>query len=217
MKKISPLFIFFVITAYTTSQAQIKKGSLFLGGDLSLSTINTKNADAENISKQNGFNISPVAGIAVKDNLIAGVSLNAGFSENKNPYQAPQKGNLFGAGVFARHYKNIGKSGFYVFVQNGLGATYENQRYQKTTNVNSDSKNVKTFSASLSVYPGLSYAVSRKLHLETGFNNLLSLNYSNSKNAYWNAPATKTNRFYLGTSLNNLSSLYVGFRVLIGK
>ena len=114
-----------------------------------------------------------------------------GFQKIRIPTRPPQKGNLFGAGVFARHYKNIGKSGVYVFVQNSLGATHENQRYEKTVNVNSDPKNVKTFSAYLNIYPGLSYAVSQKLHLETGFNNLLSLNYSNSKNAYWSAPTTK--------------------------
>jgi hypothetical protein len=217
MRKISPVFILLFIAAYTTSQAQIKKGSLFLGGDLSLSTVNAKNANDENTTRQNSFNISPVAGIAVKDNFIAGVSLNAGFSENKNPYQATQKGNSFGAGVFARHYKNIGKSGFYVFVQNSLGAGYGEQRYEKTPDINNDPEKVKTFSAYLNLYPGLSYAVSRKLHLEAGFNNLLYLNYSHDKNEYWNTATTKANRFYLGTSLNNLSSLYVGFRVLIGK
>lgn len=218
MKKISPFLIFFLIAAYATSQAQITKGSLFLGGDLSLSTVNAKNANDENTIKQNSFNISPVAGIAVKDNFIAGVSLNAGFSENKNPYQATQKGNSFGAGVFARHYKNIRKSGFYVFVQNSLGAGYGEQRYEKTDY--NDLKKVKTFTVNLNIYPGISYAVSRKLHLETGFNNLLYINYSNEKNESWNiaaTTATKTNRLYLGTSLNNLSSLYVGFRVLIGK
>lgn len=69
------------------------------------------------------------------------------------------------------------------------------------------------------MYPGLSYSISRKLHLETGFNNLLNINYSNEKNQYRNpaTSTTRTNRFSIGTSLNNLSSLYVGFRVLIGK
>ena len=215
MRKIYTCLPLLLIIVCTASQAQIKKGSLFLGGDLSLSTVNTKNANDE--IKQNSFNISPVAGIAVKENFIAGASLKAGFSGYKSPYQATQKGNSFGAGVFARHYKNIGKSGFYVFVQNSLGAEYGEQRYEKTGS--NDLRKVKTFAANLNIYPGVSYAVSRKLHLETGFNNLFYVNYSNEKNEFWNVAAnsTRTNRFYAGTSLNNLSSFYVGFRVLIGK
>lgn len=217
MRKIYTFLPLLLIIVCTATQAQIKKGSLFLGGDLSVGTTNTKNSNDENISKQNNFGISPVAGIAVKDNFIAGVSLNAGFSENKYPNQPTQKGNSFGAGVFARHYKNIGKSGFYVFVQNSLGAGYGEQRYGSTTY--NDTRKIKTFTVNLSMYPGLSYSVSRKLHLETGFNNLLNINYSNEKNQYWNpaTSTTRTNRFSIGTSLNNLSSLYVGFRVLIGK
>ncbi|HKO79710.1 MAG TPA: hypothetical protein VJU78_04905 [Chitinophagaceae bacterium] len=77
----------------------------------------------------------------------------------------------------------------------------------------------KQFTISVNAYPGISYAVSKKLHLETGFNNLLMVNYFHGKRETGNPVITyKAKGFNVSSSLNNAtSSLYLGFRLLIGK
>ena len=217
MRKII-LAIFTVSMFVCSANAQIKKGSIFLGGDISGSTQKTKSNDVTTY-KQNGINISPVFGKAIKENLVLGV--NAGFGIYKNEYPAGGNTNFktssYNAGAFLRKYKNIGTSGFYLFVQGGLGGSYMTQKQEGPFTPVFDE--LKRISVGINAYPGLSYAVSRKLHLETGFNNLLSLYYFHDKRETGNPGSiSKTNGFSVASSLNNAtSSLYLGFRLLIGK
>ncbi|HKO79711.1 MAG TPA: hypothetical protein VJU78_04910 [Chitinophagaceae bacterium] len=118
MKKILPVIIT-VFVFVSSVNAQIKKGSVFLGGDISGSTQKTKYGDITT-NKQNGINISPVFGKAIKDNLVPGVNAGANIYNNDNP---PENGvydtKAYNVGVFLRKYKNISTSGFYIFVQGG--------------------------------------------------------------------------------------------------
>ena len=77
----------------------------------------------------------------------------------------------------------------------------------------------KTNTVSLSAYPGISYAVSKKLHIETGFNGLVNLSYYNETNNQGNSGSgiVKSNGVSLHNSLENLSSIYIGFRLLLAK
>ena len=64
--------------------------------------------------------------------------------------------------------------------------------------------------------PGISYAISKKLQLETGFNQIINVSYSHEKGDKVgpdNVPY-KSNTFNLRTSLNNtfLNNVYLGFR-----
>lgn len=215
MRKIILAIVTMTLFAYS-GNAQIKKGSVFLGGDISGSSQKTKSGDITT-NKQNGINISPVFGKAIKGNLVLGV--NAGFSIYDNEYSAnywDENTSSYNAGIFVRKYKNFASSGFYLFVQGGLGGTYYNRKFKDSSPVNSDE--TKRVTIGVNVYPGISYAVSKKLHLETGFNNLLSLNYFNEKRETGSPVTTaKTNGFNIASSLNNASYLYVGFRLLIGK
>lgn len=201
-----------------SANAQITKGSVFLGGDISGSSQKTKTTDDITAYKQNMINIFPVFGKAIKDNLVLGV--NAGFGiydDNNLENDWKHKTNSYSAGVFLRKYKNIGTSGFYLFVQGGFGAGYMNQKQEGPSPDNFHE--LKRISVGVNAYPGLSYAVSRKLHLETGFNNLLTLNYFHDK-IEAGSPLTnyKANGFSIASSLNNATSaLYLGFRLLIGK
>lgn len=65
MKKIY-LTIVTVSLLVCSSNAQIKKGSIFLGGDIGGSIQKTKSEGVTN-NKQNGINISPVFGKAIKE------------------------------------------------------------------------------------------------------------------------------------------------------
>lgn len=195
--------------------AQIKKGSVFLGGDIGGSVQKTKSGDVTT-NKQSGINISPVVGKAIKDNLVLGV--NAGFGINNNDYpmgNTEYDTKSYNAGVFLRKYKNIAASGFYIFVQGGLGASYYNQKQEGMLTTYD---NMKRTTIGINAYPGISYAVNKKLHLETGFNNLLMVNYFHEKREAGSPVQNyKTNGFSVSSSLNNASYLYLGFRLLIGK
>lgn len=199
-----------------SADAQIKKGSIFLGGDIGGSTQTTKSGDITT-NKQNGLNISPVFGKAIKENLVLGVNAGAGIYKNDDPSTPSDeyKTKSYGVGIFLRKYKNIGASGFYLFAQGGLGVGYYNEKQEGGYTTYND---LKRTSVGINAYPGISYAVSKKLHLETGFANLLSLGYFHETRKVATPIITsKTNGFNISSSLNNISSLYLGFRLLIGK
>jgi hypothetical protein len=70
----------------------------------------------------------------------------------------------------------------------------------------------------LGFYPGISYQVSKRLHLETGFNNMLDIAYQHTKETEMNSTnEAKSNTFNISTSLNNLASFTLGFRFLLTK
>jgi hypothetical protein len=218
MKKI--FLIIVTVSVIASANAQIKKGSIFLGGDISGSTQKTKRINDAASYKQSGINISPVFGKAIKDNLILGANAGLGLYKNDNWNGSGNnkvKSTAYNAGIFLRKYKNIGTGGFYLFVQGGLNGSFYKQEQEEPA---SSWTETKRFSVGINAYPGISYAVTNKLHLETGFNNLLSLSYFNEKNESGNPVTTtyKTNGFSIASSLSNAtSSLYLGFRLLIGK
>lgn len=215
------LFIFSIACLTTATQAQIGKGSILLGGDLGFSTQKTK--PIENVPdtrKLNGFYVSPAVGVAVRNNLVVGGNLSYGTqSEKRDLNDYSSKYNRYGAGAFVRKYKPVGKSGFYVFGQVGLQFSYSDQEL-KSSNSPIIQKG-KITNISINVYPGISYAVSKRFHLESGFNNLLSLGYTREK-SYLESPGAvsgyTSNGFSLSSSLSNAqSAFYVGFRVLLSK
>jgi outer membrane receptor for ferrienterochelin and colicin len=219
MRKLTLLFFFTTYILTPAIQAQIKKGSVFLGGDISGSTQTTKRNGTE-VNSQDGLIILPVFGKAIKENFILGVE--AGFSlynnnNNFNPASnSKQKNNAYQAGVFIRKYKLIGKSGFSMFLQGRLGFNYFRNEY----NSSYQSYDItKRYTIGISAYPGISYAVSKRLQLETGFNNLLNLNYFTEKKETGGTLSyiDKTNGIGFSSSLNNISSLYLGFRLLLNK
>lgn len=199
------------------SQAQIKQGSVFLGGDVFASTQKTKSSG--NITdKQTGINFSPTFGKAIKDNLIIGGNIAFGFSESRNPTGYDMDADNYGLGLFVRKYKNLGTGGFYFFLQGGINGNY--QKSKLTSNNSTYVENIKRVTVGLNAYPGVSYAINKKIHLETGFNNLLSLNFFTEDRKLGEpvSVTNKTNGFNISSSLSNANSaLYIGFRVLLGK
>lgn len=219
MRKFTFLFLIASLIFAVTTEAQIKKGSVFLGGDIGGATQTTKRNGTE-VNSQNGLTISPVFGKAIKENLILGT--DAGFSSyknNNNPNLSTftgQKNNSFGAGIFIRKYKPIGKSSFSIFLQGRFGVNYNSIEY---TGLAPNFDKTKRYNIGIYAYPGVSYTISKRLQLETGFNNLLGLNYFTEKREVSGISAytEKTNGVNISTSLNNISSLYLGFRLLISK
>jgi len=203
----------FIITA----NAQIKKGSAFLGGDISAFTQKTELENSSNI-KSNGINLSPVFGKFIKDNFVVGGNIGIGISDAESDLIIESKIRSYSAGAFVRKYRNIGGGGFYIFLQGGLSGSFTKQQTDGPFTSTDDEINRITIGAT--AYPGVSFAVSKKLHLETGFNNLISFFYFSEKRDKNNSGLTDytTTGFSISSSLNNAtSSLYLGFRLLIGK
>src|SRR5450432_479199 len=114
MRKFTFLFLVITFLFTVTTNAQIKKGSVFLGGDIGGSTQKTKD-NGTAINSQDGLSISPVFGKAIKENLILGADAIFSLYKDKDANPVPytnQRNNSYGAGIFIRKYKPIRKSSF---------------------------------------------------------------------------------------------------------
>lgn len=206
------------ITFFVTT-AQINKDGIFLGGNISFLSVKTNiYVPQNNPQLQRTISILPIIGKAVKDNLIVGINLNLGLSDSDNIGNSKKhKRNQYGGGFFLRKYKFIG-AGFSIFAQSDLFSFYEETIYFR----NIQTEKLNGPSIGLSFYPGISYSFSKKLQLETGFNDFFNLNYSQQKRLIKSIDNTILNNstmnvFSVGTSLNNLISFNLGFRLLINR
>lgn len=213
MKKFTLVSVAFICMV-TYAQAQIGKGSVLLGGNIGFSTRVTKSPGVADY-KISSVNISPSYAKAIKENYLLGFDISYGRSTQSQSLTLFES-DYYGAGIFLRKYFPIAGS-FYLFAQPRLGFGYSNSNQQVNTN---DKQESKTYGAGISIYPGISFAVNKKLHLEAGFNNLISLNYQYAKTTNFSSPAPVTstaNELNFGTSLYNPGNFSVGFRLLLSK
>lgn len=216
MKRLVPTIATFFL--FIAAHAQIPKGSVFLGGNLN-GNMQTTETGSNSTFRSKGFTISPVFGKFIKENLVLGAEAGFGLSKYETSHGYEQKTDYYSIGTFLRKYKNLGSSGFYLFIQGGVRASRQEEDEDDPFTAMEDTKRL---SCAISLYPGISYAVSRKFHLESGFTDLLSLSYFHEKKIAEIPGAmpmtSKTNGFSLASSLNNASSfIYLGFRVLLSR
>jgi hypothetical protein len=213
MKRKLLLSIIIACCVLSSSVAQITKGSVWLGGSFGI--YDSKNSNGTAYSSQSSYYFAPAYGKAIEDNLIFGGTLNLGYTLNSNNNGIgqfnEQRQNTYGAGVFLRKYVPITK-GIYLFGNASAGLDVytqksKNEVTQATTN--------RGWTARLSAAPGASFKINRKLHLETGFNNLAYITYDHNKGT--GNPTVKSHTLSAGASLNNLSDLFIGFRLLLSK
>jgi hypothetical protein len=216
--------------AVLISRAQVKQGEILLGGNVGFSTEKDSPPDPNRGYQKSLTNIfiGPSYGKAIKDNLLAGFDLNYTAGINEQDYSAagvPGQGyalhsHNYGAGVFIRKYKYLG-SGFCLFMQGRLGGAYNTQKTIYTDSQNPD-MDAKGYTVTLGFYPGISYAICKRVQLETGFQNLAYMQYSHQQDTYQpgfsNTPIRfNVNSFSLGSSFNSsLSGFIVGVRFLLG-
>jgi len=202
------LLTVFLLISLSAIQAQIKKGSILLGGTLALETEKTNNPGE---SRQTTFFISPSIGKAIRDNLIAGVDLMFSTTENtgETNFNVNYKG--YGAGFFLRKYAPLGKN-FYLFGDARLGGSYNKNKSEQLGTGGSGSYS-EGYNINLRVYPGISYSVSNKLQVELGLPSLINANY------YRDLQGQKSTRnsFTLRSALGDAAALTVGIRVLLNK
>ena len=87
---------------------------------------NVKNPDTVS-AKANNVTIQPAIGFAADTNTIVGISLLYATETNKY-YTINPKRKSFGAGVFFRKYKPLGKN-FYLFGESGLQYYHSSYNY----------------------------------------------------------------------------------------
>ena len=211
------------------AHAQIKKGEILLGGNVGFSAQSNSPGDpgASYTTTATSFYLNPSYGKAIQDNLVTGFDLTYAGSTNSSDLGSVNPGQTstgrihsYGAGFFVRRYKNLG-NGFSLFLQSRLGLSYQKQTNENTNSTDPD-VNFKEYTVNLGFYPGISYAVSRRVQLETGFQNLVYTQYSHQRETFQEQGSTPTdfkqNTFSLGTSLSNsLSGFVVGVRILLGR
>lgn len=204
--KITFLSSLLFLSIYTS--AQIKKGAIFLGGDISFGGSNsTNNLSPTQTSNSTSFGIGINAGKAVKENLIVGVKV--GFS-SINFKQDPtlttfskDELNSFGGGVWLRKYYTLSKA-FYVFADAAMNANFgkrDQQLLQPSRTVKENSTGV-----SLTLFPGVAYQMRKRFFLEASLNNLLSIGYAH--NTY---KQTDSNGVLINSNTSNSYSGAIGF------
>lgn len=200
--------------------AQIKKGALFLGGDLQIySSTATSTNPNQFTSKNSGTSFYPSIGWVVKENMVIGGSLLLSFNNNEQqPTFYQNKGNRIGAGIFIRKYMQLGKS-FYLF---GNAALNGQSVYSKYIYVQQPSYYTeKGYAINAVLIPGLAYQVTKSLFLELALNNLLSLGYerknTDDHNQNGNIYKSVSNNYSLYSSLGNGVPLQVGLRWMLAK
>lgn len=215
MKRKPLLFLFIVFASSQIVQAQISKGDYFVGGQIGFASFNNESSNENISSKQSHAIIAPALGFVTKDNLVWGVDIPVTLYKNRYGEGAANDRTQLsaGAGVFARKYFEI-MNRFYLFGQGRFGANYISEKYdfetvrQKTTG----------FSVTLSVYPGISYAIRKNIHIESGFYNLGAIGYSKTKTTSTD-PAVlntgKTSSFGFSVDGDNATSFTVGIRFFI--
>jgi hypothetical protein len=127
----------------------------------------------------------------------------------------------YGVGVFARKYKSLGKD-FYLFGQLDLGYDYSSNTQSVIINQIPDVHKVRTYSIGIGVSPGISYALTRRFHLEVMFTDVFSVNYMTSKKEsvthhYLIEPKKNSFSANSNLSLNGINSLGIGVRFLINQ
>ncbi|MCS3799761.1 outer membrane beta-barrel protein [Niastella sp. OAS944] len=214
MKQRFLLSLLFVCTLAVTSQAQINKGATWLGGQVGYSQTNSE-SETTSKTKQTGFNFSPAVGTAVKENLILGVFVNYSTNKTKisstNTSITTKKEELVGGGLFIRNYIPV-VNRLYLF---GDARVFYNS-YKYTDKSNSPETKIKGFDAGISATPGLAFAVTDKIQIETGLNNLFSTRYQ-KRTQTQGISEIENKTFNTGLFLDNSSQVFIGFRFLINK
>lgn len=208
MERITLTTIAIILFASFTN-AQITKGSTFIGGQISGSKVESK--DQSISQKQSFLYISPAIGTAIKQNLIAGIDLTYTRSKVENTGSPITKTNGYGTGLFLRRYAPIANR-FYFFLQARAGYSY-------AKNEGSSGNNNWAFitnNYNLGLYPGVSFALTKSLHIETGLNDLALVSYSKGKHKNSAFSDASSSSFNFSTSASG-TSLSFALRFIIPK
>lgn len=214
MRKLYPLLV--LLLTFQFVNGQVTKNALLIGGDIAYSHSESEGTNFA-YSNQTSFAFVPAIGIAIKNNLVVGAYFSFYLSKNEVDLASNDfRQDIVGGGIFVRKYKPLGKSDFSLFIQAKAGVEFDNTTRGDNTPLKGETN---TFRILANVYPGISYRISKKLQLESGFNELLGIQYAHTKgyNGTVNPVRFEQKGFTIYTSLENVGSFYVGFRLLFNR
>ena len=215
MKSKILLLVTIIFSFAATSNAQINKDRVLLGGSISYSTAKNQQSAG---SKSEIFYSNILIGKIVNDNNVVGAIFSYGYTRG-NYYNIVDE---YSAGIFYRKYKSLLKS-LYFFGE--IDATYN---YTKNTNgifsAGMDGTRYKSNGVSAAFIPGISYSLCKRMQVELLMPDIVSLSYLGTKTDYTSStspsvPSVKGNYFSVSTNLNSnfLSNFGIGFKFLLGK
>lgn len=212
------LFSLVLLLSFTVN-GQIKKQSILLGGQLFY--YNKKNHVDNLDQKSESGTIGLSIGKAFKENKIVGVNLS--FSPIRlsnylnNGDTTSLTFNRFDIGMFYREYKKLAKD-FYFFSQvDGAFITANQTEHYKIASADVKATQRGGF---ISLTPGISYQVFKKMQLEMIIPNILSIQYLVTKldSKVNQVTNSKQEQFLFYSNINNntgLGFLGVGFRFIL--
>lgn len=220
MKKIYSLSLLLACTGLMGT-AQIKKGAILLGGQLSYNSNSNAywnvNQPNQTNQKSSGGNFNIAIGKAFKENTVTGVNIGFGSSKSDNFYNGStyynSHSNQYNLGLFYRKYKKL--SGDFYFFGEGCVGFFSNK--QTNTDIPLNNKTIiKGLGGNLFLTPGISYKICKKLQIEITMPGILNANYI----SYKAAPQTSNpnqKQFAISSSLNGtlLNSVGFGFRFVL--
>ena len=217
MKKILTVLVCIIIAQL--AQAQVQKGSLFLGGSIG---ITKSNGEAGNGDKSNVFNwnISPQIGKAIDQNKVVGLQFSLGGNTNENTYAGgstgKNEGKQLGVGLFYRQYFPIYKKWMF-YGQANANLNFFNS---SSSTQGIKSQQTKLTSGTLTASLGITYQVSKKLWLEAGLSNLAAIEYNHQKSETLSSAGVVTSTFKNNSvsanfNLNGSNNFAFGFRWII--
>lgn len=212
MKLTYTFFTVSLLTLASLAQAQIKKGTILVGGSIQYKNNKIEQINSTVKQKSKTFEIGPTVGLAVKDNLVIGINLSYGNNKT-DEFET----NSYSGHLFLRKYWNI-NSKFYAFAQADGG--YGLNKGESTNEPgNPGYAEAKGWSISGSLIPGIAYAASSKVQLEATFLPLLNIGYSKTnyetRNGSNNISNSEIKHFNASSSLTNAQQFSLGVRFLL--
>lgn len=204
------------LLCFQVTHAQIKKGATLLGGQFLFSTDKSSVPTVTNPYSSGWVTVAPTFGKAIREDLVLGGELSFGYNKTKYQGSAYQetRSNSYGAHVFIRRYRTLGK-GFFLFGEARTGMAYNHFRYLSPQSPSLEYTQ-QGIAADISVYPGLAYALTNKLQVEAGFSNLGLIRYSHlSTSGTANSAGGTSDSFTFSSSLSSNAGLTFGFRILL--
>ncbi len=212
------LLLVFVLTCVITTRAQINKGSVLSGTNIGYSQTKSENITAVGTNfKIQSFKVSPSVGVAIKENLVAGIRfdyLNSIQKSNFNPSTHKQDNKNYGGSLFIRRYVPL-ISRLYVFGEGSASYNVVRDKYVENNNSYTNERKGKGWNTGLHVTPGIAYGICKNFQIECGFNSLLSVTYEKNKTTFNDYITEEREQFTSGIGQDNQSMFFIGFQFVL--
>lgn len=199
----------------TALHAQIEKGSVLLGGQISYNNTKIYQTNQPTETNESGvFSVS--AGKAFKENQVWGLTFTYSPNSQHNYFTGENyginKSTSYGAGLFFRQYQKL-SGRFSFFIEAGAFYFYSKQSLKDSSNTAIQSGNQN--GGTINLGPGIAFKVSKHFQLEMEIPTIASVSYNRMLQNSGNIETKQDNfGFYSSLNSNFFNSLGLGFRYM---